>query len=169
MSDTRGLTGLILSIKSRLFWNIFSFVLISIALYAVLILVVFPKIEETMYTTFEVVYEKYENNTLYTNSGVYEIKRSEKQKENIEQVFQNQVNIGDVLEISIGDITDKVMSLKKGSTTIIEISPSTTVGEIMLLCVVCSFPVILAIFILLGVNLKNPKGVFYKIQRELIY
>lgn len=148
--------------KARLIWNVFWGVLLTLCLvfyiYSTMIL-----LSGLFSYHMEQAYEKYEYGFLYTDTAVFEIE-TDTAEIDISN-FLASVRSGDTLHLAVSKITGELIEIQSNGNVLYKIPliPS----AIWIQQPLCLLLLGLVIFMLVVVNLKNPKGYLKKLQQDM--
>ena len=113
----------------------------------------------------EQIYEHYESGLLYTNVGTYEISTNSELVEIQISEFLGIAHSGDSIQLTISKISDELFAIQCDGKVLYKVSEVPSAVWIQQPLFLSLIGVL--IFMLIVVNLKNPKGRLKKLQQEM--
>ena len=150
--------------KQRWIWNVFWSAVLAFIMFLYAYSTIYLLGGMFIYHT-EQKYVRYFNGSLYTDMGVFEIERKPDLVDVDISTFIEVAKIGDNLQLTISKVTGNLMEIQIDGNVLYKI-PTVPIAiwiqqPLFLILIACG------IFMLLGINLKHPKGVLKKMQQDL--
>ncbi len=153
--------------KSTVVYNIFAIVVILVAIFAVVMTVMYYISDNDYYETTE-IYTSYEDNCLIFNDLRLELPEKSVQKIKVDTLL-SKVPQNSEVKLKIANRSNKLLEVCYNNEIVYQGS-ITTKASIVIASVICLVMIAFSTLMLIGANVKNPKRKFTKkLWRSLYY